>query len=138
MNDVDLEAAYRTTDYEVELPGAPSFILRIDEASQDLKVLYRRFSVDCCCFVSASNPGSTQVPGDVNNARQESLAAELRRRSLIYFRGTGRHPSNGWPAESSFLVLGLALEAAKTLGRQYEQKAIVWAGPDLTPKLVFV
>jgi hypothetical protein len=68
--------------------------------------------------------------------RQEALAAELRRRSLAFLPGAGRHPSNDWPPEPSFLVLGLALEASKNLGRHYEQNAIVWAGADAVPRLI--
>jgi hypothetical protein len=73
-----------------------------------------------------------------NLRRQEMLAAELRSRSLVFLPGAGRHPTNGWPAEPSFLVLGLALEASKNLGRHYEQNAMVWAGTDAVPRLVIL
>jgi hypothetical protein len=35
-------------------------------------------------------------------------------------------------------VLGLALEAAKSLGRRHEQNAVVWSGPDAVPQLVML
>ncbi len=48
----------------------------------------------------------------------------------------GKHPSNNWPGEVSVLVLGLDLEAAKSLARHYEQHAFVWAAGDGVPVLV--
>jgi hypothetical protein len=36
------------------------------------------------------------------------------------------------------LVLGLSLEAAKTLGRRFEQNAVVWTGRYGVPELVFM
>jgi hypothetical protein len=143
MTNVDLEAAYRTTDYVVQVvpergEGGDdrSLVLRVDIASQELRALHRRYGVDCSCFITACNPFSQPLDEQTNLRQQEALAAELRRRSLAFLPGAGRHPSNGWPPEPSFLVLGLALEASKNLGRHYEQNAIVWAGADVVPRLV--
>lgn len=36
------------------------------------------------------------------------------------------------------LVLGLALEAAKSLGNAYEQNAVIWCGADAVPNLVLL
>ena len=94
--------------------------------------------MDCSCFITACNPFSRSLDAHSNQLRQGDLAAELRHRSLSYQSGEGRHPTNGWPAEPSFLVLGLALEAAKSLGRCHEQNAIVWSGPDAVPQLVML
>ena len=143
MTNADMETAYRTTDYVVEAVsgqrvggGEHSLVLRVDFASQELRALHRRYGVDCSCFITACNPFSQALDEQANLLRQESLEAELRRRSLAFLPGAGRHPSNGWPPEPSFLVLGLALEASKNLGRHYEQNAIVWAGADAVPRLV--
>ena len=143
MTNFDLEAAYRTTDYVVQVVqergeggGEHSLVLRVDIASQELRALHRRYGVDCSCFITACNPFSQRSDEQTNLRRQEALAAELRRRSLTFLPGEGRHPSNGWPPEPSFLVLGLALEASKNLGRHFEQNAIVWVGADAVPRLV--
>jgi hypothetical protein len=42
------------------------------------------------------------------------------------------------PGEPSFLAFGLALEASKTLGKAYEQNAIIWCGADAVPNLVLL
>lgn len=82
------------------------------------------------------NPFSREVSATENQDRQNSLAAELTRRSLTFLEGIGQHPSNNWPGEESFLVLGLDLEAAKILGERFEQNALVWCGTDGVPQLI--
>jgi len=47
----------------------------------------------------------------------------------------GQHPSGGWPGEASFFVLGVSCAAAQSLGRKFEQNAILWCGPDAVPQL---
>jgi hypothetical protein len=141
----ELEDAYRSSLYvfdAVPVNGEESedgsVVLKIDTASPALHALHRRHAVDCSCFITACNPFSQRLDEQTNLRRQEMLAAELRSRSLVFLPGAGRHPTNGWPAEPSFLVLGLALEASKNLGRHYEQNAMVWAGTDAVPRLVIL
>ncbi len=64
------------------------------------------------------------------------LITNLKNRGLICIDGIGKHTSNNWPGEVSVLVLGLDLEAAKSLARHYEQHAFVWAAGDGVPELV--
>ena len=66
------------------------------------------------------------------------LGRALRQRSLICLEGVGRHPANQWPGEVSYLILGLTLDAAKTLGTRLEQNAIVWSGADAVPRLILL
>ena len=54
------------------------------------------------------------------------------------FAGAGRDLAGTWPEESSFVVLGLDLDAARALGREFSQNAIVWAGNDAVPRLVLL
>lgn len=77
--------------------------------------------------------------GETANAvNQSKLKSELDLRSLTYFNGFGKHPSGEWPAEPSFLVLGISLEASKVLGKKYDQNAVVWCGLDAIPELVLL
>ena len=57
---------------------------------------------------------------------------------LAYLDGLGQHPSNQWPPEESYLVLGLPLDAAATLCERLEQNAFVWMGADCVPQLVLL
>ena len=128
--------AYLDTDYRVLAPL--SFVLRIGVANAALAALYRQYKVSSSAFITACNPFSRVVDDAVNSARQDELAQDLRSRSLRYFEGVGWHASGNWPEEPSFLVLDLALEAAKTLGKKYDQNAIVWCGSDSTPELILL
>ena len=128
--------AYLETDYCV-FTEAP-FALRIGAASEPLAGLYRQHGVNCAAFVTACNPYSQQMDAAANAARQAELESELKQRSLRFLAGEGRHPAGGWPAETSFLVLGISREEAKELGRRYEQNAVAWCGPDAVPELLLL
>ncbi len=134
--DAFLVAAYRETEYQVT-EGAP-FVLKVDEPCPALLGLYRAKNVSCAAFITACNPFSRELTDSENAVRQTELASELKRRSLSYLEGVGHHPSGDWPGEPSFLALGLALEAAKSLGKAFEQNAIIWCGADAVPNLVLL
>ena len=128
--------AYLETHYHVH--GEQPFILRIGQVSSDLASLYGRHNVDCAAFITGCNPFSRRVSKSENKDQQKALAKELAGRSLTFYEGIGQHPSNKWPGEESFLVLGLDHEAAKKLGERFEQNAIVCAGTDAMPQLVLL
>lgn len=128
--------AYRETDYRVE--GDAPFTLRIGAASPELAALHRAYHTSHSAFVTACNPYSRVLDTAANAARQASLARELHQRRLAFLPGIGRHPTNAWPGEPSFLVLGLPLEDARILGERFEQNAVVWNGADAVPGLVLL
>jgi len=117
--DAGLIQAYRETHYRVH--GAEPFTLRVDEPSAALAAAHKRFRTDCSAFITACNPFSEDVGAASNAKRHADLGLELARRSLARVEGIGQHPSNEWPGEASYLVFGLTLEAAKTLGRGLKQ-----------------
>jgi hypothetical protein len=128
--------AYLETDYCVF--GEFPFVLRAGIANESLTKLYKRLKTNCGVFVTAFNPFSNVVGEAANTVRHAELANELNRRSLTYFDGIGKHPSGEWTAEPSYFVLGLSLEAAKALGKKYDQNAVVWCGSDAIPELVLL
>ena len=66
------------------------------------------------------------------------LEEEIKFRGLAYIAGEGKHPVGDWPGEPSYLVFDLSLEAAKTLGRKFNQNAIVWCDLDAVPQLILL
>lgn len=128
--------AYLETDYCVAAPSP--FVLRVGIANDSLASLYQRSRADCGAFITACNPHSQKLGDNVNAARQAALAQELNQRNLRFFDGIGKHPSGDWPAEPGYFVLGLSLEAAKSLGMRYDQNAILWCGADALPELVLL
>jgi sugar phosphate isomerase/epimerase len=128
--------AYRETEFRVD--HEPPFMLRIDQRSDDLAAMYRQHGVRCSAYITAVNPLGLATEDRINVKRYGELAADIRGRGLTMIEGVGQHPSGDWPGEPSFLVLGLDLEAAKALGRKYEQNAIVWCGDDSNAQLVLL
>jgi hypothetical protein len=141
MSQPDTLQAYRETHYEVHADdalGSAAFSLKIDAVCEELMKVYAHHEVDCSAYLTACNPYSDLRDENRNPARQAALHAEIEKRGLRCFPGFGKHPTGPWPGEDSFLVLGLSLEDAKALGRQFEQNAIVWCGADAVPKLILL
>lgn len=138
MSDIDPSTikAYLETNYYIAAP-AP-FVFQVGVPSEALARACAQHSANCCAFVTACNPYSLLIDEQTNAERQAELARELEQRGLPFFHGIGRHPSGSWPAETSYLVLGLPLSAAKTLGEKYRQNAILWCGPDAVPELILL
>ena len=128
--------AFLETDYRVDAPTAMT--LRVGVANPLLADLYKAWSIESSAFITACNPFSQAFDAAANVERQEALARELRQQGLAFIGGIGQHPSNNWPGEPSFLVLGLSLQAAKALGTRHEQNAIIWCGADAVPTLVLL
>ena len=134
--DAETLAAYRETEYRVL--GDQPFVLRVGQRCPELLSAHCQYSAAASVFITACNPFSHAVSDAENTERQERLAAELRARSLEFQPGMGQHPSNCWPGEPSYLIFGLSLEAAKALGKKFEQNAIVWAGEDGVTLLILL
>ncbi|MEM5341153.1 DUF3293 domain-containing protein [Paraburkholderia azotifigens] len=128
--------AYLETEYIVF--DDASTTLRVGRANPQLVALHKAHGVACSAFITAWNPFSQTCSAEFNADRQQALARELAQLGHVVIEGIGKHPSNNWPGEASFLVLGLSLDAAKSLGTRYGQNAIVWSTDDATPQLVLL
>jgi len=128
--------AYRETEYRVL--GSMPAVLRVGARCAGLEALHRAHGSTCSAFVTACNPSGRIVAEDINARRQRALAAEISRRGLAAIPGIGVHPAGGWPGEPSFLVPGLARQAAGELGRLFEQNALIWSGEDAVPQLLLL
>jgi len=132
----DLEAAYRATGYEIEAPGG-TLTLRVDQPSPALAQLHREHGVRCSAYLSAANPGSRPLGPEANATAHQRLLAALRAAGHAFVEGWGRDPGGAWPAERSVWVAGLGRDAALALARDFGQNAIVHAGPDAVPRLLW-
>jgi len=129
----ELLQAFADTQYIVH-HEAP-FTMHIGQPCPELKALMDEHNALSAAFITAWNPFSQNLNAKENQFRQDELKVNLNKRGLICIDGIGQHPSNNWPGEVSVLVLGLDLEAAKSLARHYEQHAFVWAPADGVPQL---
>jgi len=128
--------AYLETHYRVH--GDTPTTLKVGETNPTLATLHAARDTECSAFITGCNPFSQNSSEEFNAAQQQALAGALKQLGLTFVDAIGQHPSNNWPGEASFLVLGLSLDAAKALGTRYGQNAIVWSGADATPELVLL
>lgn len=135
--DAHLLEAYRRTDYRVD-DGGYAFVLRIDTPSAPLVACHDAFGVTCSAFITAWNPRSEPTPRASNEAAMAALEHELSEGGWRWLRGAGVDPSGAWPAEPSLLALGLDESMAVAIAQRFAQHAIVCAGADGVPTLVFV
>jgi Protein of unknown function (DUF3293) len=136
--DSELEAAYRRTHFEVTLPGGELLTLRVDEANPTLRDIHERCGVSCSAFLTGWNPRSVPQPAALNEAANQELQQQLSALGLECWPGRGHDPSGDWPVEVSVFVPGLELAAACRHGRHFGQNAIVHAGQDAVPRLVWL
>ena len=134
--DAELIAAYRRTDYRVDDCGY-AFVLRIDTPSAPLVACHDAFGVTCSAFITAWNPRSEPTPRARNEAAMAALERELSEGGWRWLRGEGADASGAWPAEPSLLVLGLDESTAVAIAQRFAQHAIVYAGVDGVPTLVW-
>jgi hypothetical protein len=132
MNE-SLITAYKETNYSVE-----SFKnhLKIGIKNLDLQDLYIKNNITCSSYITAYNPFSKKSSLNENIDRNKQLLKDCI--EYEHLQGEGKHPSNEWPGEPSFLFLGMDLETAKTIGKKYEQNTILWIDRDAIPQLIIL
>jgi hypothetical protein len=136
----DLLEAYRSAYYQAGF-GPDAVILYVDQYSEPLSQLFNASGHRCATFITACNPIGVRRDSESNRAACRQLRDRLREyvsRPDQIIEGAGSDPSGCWPAEESFLVLGLGLEASRMLGGEFRQNAIVWAGEDAIPRLILL
>ena len=133
---VDLINAFLNTNYHVE--DANPFILRVGEKSQELKQLFKRYNHDSAVFLTAWNPFSELTDQNENLLRQVELESDIKNLDHPYLPGYGKDENGVWPPEPSIMILGMALETAKLLGKKYRQNALIWSTDDAIPQLILL
>jgi len=128
---------YRATEYRIG-DGPERFTLRIGCRSDALAGLFRETNRPYALFITAYNPFSETQSEEENQLANESLLKELLRLVGSVTAGIGINPAGVWPGEPGFLALGMDGEAARALGTEYRQNAVVWADDDAVPQLVLL
>lgn len=138
MVDPALDAAYRATTYVVVMPDGTELALRVGERSAPLDRLLAATGHDHWAFVTACNPRSRRLDDAQNTERMARLAKVVQARGLDTLPAAGRGEAGDWPAEPSLLVLGIEEPDAITLGRLFDQHAIVVGSRGEPPRLAWI
>ncbi|MDC8445864.1 MAG: DUF3293 domain-containing protein [Nitrosomonas sp.] len=134
--DSTLIQAYRETEYRIH--GATPCILTVGVICPVLAELHKTHAVTESAFITACNPFSTLLNETDNAERHAKFRQLLKQRGFAVLEGIGKHPAGDWPGEPGFLILGISLEAARTLASQLEQNAIIWNSIDAVPQLILL
>jgi len=132
--------AYYLAHYQAESENGP-IILRIGQHSEPLSQLFSKSGHRCAAFITACNPLGVRQGPEENRIACERLRERLNQYVASaddIIEGIGFDPSGDWPGEESFLVLGIDLEAARTLGGEFRQNALVWSDADTIPRLILL
>lgn len=133
----ELETAFRATTYRVFLPGGV-LDLRIDQASERLRLWLAEAGYTCFSIITACNPGARPLSAEENAGRQAQLECELLEGNYEPFAGENVADDIGWPVEESCFVGELAIEDACALAADFGQNAVVCGGADGVPQLVWI
>jgi hypothetical protein len=134
---VDKIEAYLDTQYRVDV-GPDVFVLQVGQHSPALASRYAAIGSDCALFITAFNPLGQEQDDDANQTAHARLGEQLREVVDHVIEGDGADPSGQWPAERSYLAFGIDADAARELGRRFQQDAVVWIGKDAIPQLLLL
>ena len=133
----ELVAAYRAAEYRVTSDDQ-AFVLQIGQRSDELARKFELIGKAGATFITAENPFSQAASAEENATNHASLYQDLASTGAVIMEGAGQGEDPAWPAEASYLAIGISCEQACELGRKYQQNAIVWIGPDAVPELVLL
>jgi hypothetical protein len=117
------EAYLRTVFTAID--GDKKIDIRPGYHSESLDQLLMNRQASEWVYVTAFNPGSRVVPDEANRARHQELCAAVTSLGVPVLEGHGAGIDGDWPLEISLLIVGIALQDARVLGRKFGQLAIV-------------
>jgi hypothetical protein len=112
-------------------------IIRIGEYNLALDELLKRNKSESWAFITAYNPYSNALPEEENELRQENLLSRLKEKNFQFLNGYGESTNKDWQPEKSVLIFNIDRETARSLGREFEQNAIVIGQIGSKPELVW-
>ncbi len=132
----DLHEAYRASEYQVF--GKPQLTLAVDRHEPALAALLVAAGVDSAAYLTACNPGSRRLSEPENAARTQALRSHLAEHGYRIREGTAIDPGGLWPAEPSFLVLGIDAGTARAIASHFGQNALLLIGADAIARLYWL
>jgi hypothetical protein len=126
MFEVSQQQAFRETHCHAN--DTSPFVLQKGQASDTLVTYKARLKGAYSAFNNRWNRLSQIQTHAVNTKQHQELITEVGLRSLSSLPGVGHYPSKQWSGEVNLLFHGLSLDAAKVLGKRFEQHDQVCAG----------
>jgi len=76
--------------------------------------------------LTAFNPRSKSKSIEENHLRNNDLSLHLKKNNYEFYKAVGQGNETLWPAEESFLIIGLSPTEAENLAKEFEQYAYIW------------
>lgn len=139
MNRAGLEAAYHGAHYLALLQHG-ELLLRVGhpEAGADRRLRREAGVRRQWAIVTPCNPGSRPTDASANVAALARLHAELRELGWRHVPSLNRDSSGRWPDEPGALLVDVAEDDARALGRRFGQNAIVYGRLGQAPVLLWL
>ena len=132
-NKEELKQHYLNTTYSVFIEDK-QYDIKIEQALP--QKINRLISKDkTAAILTAWNPRSQKLSEAENKTRNSALRSQLKEYTIFNALGQGCDAS--WPAEESFLVIGISKEQAELVAVEFEQNAYIWFEFDQQASLVF-
>ncbi len=129
--------AYGATHYRIR-DGRHDFTLQIGKHSQELADLFQQTNSASAVFITADNPFS-EVASDLDNAASNGVLLDrLKHLAVAVYEGAGQDAEGKWPAETSYLALGISRLQASAFGIEFRENAFVWIDQEANPELVLL
>lgn len=129
---------YAATHYRARIDTTEHITLLIGHYCAPLATLLHTYGSQSAVYITACNPLSQTTPPGENQLASTRLYERLFHHSSYVYPGESIDPTGKWPAEASYLALDLNPAAARKLGREFSQNAIVWVGADAIPRLILL
>lgn len=120
----DLIEAYTRARYSACVDGF-TLVLAIGQRSETVARAMAARSATSAAFITAENPYSVMQTEAENSSNQSRLHADLIALGAGVFDGSGEGSDARWPAEASFLAIGITPDQARMLGKKYAQNALL-------------
>ena len=134
-NKKELEQYYLETTYSVFIAES-KFDIRIGEPVP-AKINTLLDKEKTAAIITAWNPRSEPHSLQENKRRNRNLRISVSKKNHKVFAALGQGNDTSWPAEESFLILGVTKEDAGKLAVDYEQNAFVFLEHGKTASLEF-
>jgi len=125
-----LEQAYRQTRYIV---FDTNIEIKIDQVSAQVDELLEKHNAIEWAFITAENPFSKLLTTEENASKHQQLLEEVK--DYLHFEGEGIGEDPNQKPEKSLLIIGISAADAISIGKHFEQNAIVLGKKNETAQL---
>jgi hypothetical protein len=132
-----LRQAFENTRYRVRSP-AGTFVLTVGRRSPALALWPRALGPVGSVLVTAWNPAGRRRSLAANCAAERRLQQRLRAWGVRFWPAVAQDPTGLWPDERGVLVFGVTQALAADLGRALGQRAVLFVGADVVPRLLWL